>query len=311
MHLKLTVLGTNAAMPAHGRFTSSQVLENEQYAYLIDCGEGCQIRLSQYKIKRNKIKAIFISHLHGDHLFGLPGVLTSFFHFNRTSDLQIIGPLVIKEFVESVLSLSESHIPYNIHFTELVAQDLVSVYKDSKLEVFAFPLDHRIPTNGYLFRTLEGPRNLIKSKIQEFNLTIDEIKTLKSGVDVVRVGETLKSSDFTNVQSKSLSYAYCSDTRYDESLVNYVSEADCLYHESTYDHSLAEKAKERGHSTSLEAANIAIKANVKKLLIGHFSSKYRYPTDLLTEAKTIFEETELAYDGAIHFIKNDVNNESS
>jgi ribonuclease Z len=306
VHFKLTVLGSNAAKPAHGRFTSSQVLENEQYAYLIDAGEGCQIRLSQYKIKRNRIKAIFISHLHGDHLFGLPGVLTSFFHFSRTSDLRIIGPIGIKKFVESVLSISESHIQFKLLFTELNADSLTQVYKDSKIEVFAFPLNHRIPTNGYLFRTMVKPPNLIKSKISEYGLTVDEIKSLKSGQEVTREsGERLKVEEFTEFRTHPASYAYCSDTRYDESIVPYIKNINCLYHESTYDHSLVDKAKERGHSTSKEAALIAKSANAKQLLIGHFSSIYRYPSLLLEEARSVFPKTDLAYDGGIFYIKTD------
>lgn len=303
MHLKLTVLGSNAAKPAHGRFTSSQVLENQQYAYLIDAGEGCQIRLSQYKIKRNRIKAIFISHLHGDHIFGLPGVLTSFFHFNRTADLQIIGPVGIKAFVQSVLKYSESHIPFKIHFQELNADSLIPVYRDSKIEAFAFPLNHRIPTNGYLFRTRVKPRNLIKSKIKEFGLTVGEIKVLKSGKNVQRdSGEILEVELFTEYKTAPVSYAYCSDTRYDESIIANIEKVNCLYHEATYDHSLAEKAKERGHSTSKEAGLIASAAQVKQLLIGHYSSKYRYPSALLKEARAVFPNTDLAYDGSIFHI---------
>ena len=303
MSLKLTILGTNAAMPAHGRITSSQVIENEQYAYLIDCGEGTQIRLSEYKIKRNRIKAIFISHLHGDHLFGLPGVITSFFHFNRASELTIVGPVGIKEYVTTVLRLSEAHMSFPLAFIEHNALSKELLYQDSKVEVYAFPLNHRITTNGYLFKTKTRPPNLDKSKIEEFDLSITEIKQLKSSKDVHRPsGEVLMAEDFLIRNQKSVSYAYCSDTRYDESIIPYIKSVNLLYHEATYDHSLAEKAKERGHSTSLEAARIAKAAGADQLLIGHFSSKYRYPNELLEEARREYEFTDLAYDGYIRYI---------
>jgi len=298
MSLHLTVLGSNAAKPTHGRFTSSQVLKQNDRLYLIDCGEGCQIRLSQYKIKRNRIEAIFISHLHGDHLFGLPGVLTSFFHFNRSSKLQIIGPVGLREYIETTMRLSQSHLNSPVEIKEVIATSLTPVFETTQLEVFAFPLKHRIETNGYIFKEKMPVANIMKEKIEELNLSIEEIKLLKTSTDVTRPdGTIIHHQDVLTQKYSPKSYAYCSDTVYDESIVPYIKEVDLLYHETTYLDELRDKAEERKHSTAKEAALIAKLADVKALMIGHYSGKYRDVEPLRLEAEHYFSTVYAAYDG--------------
>jgi len=298
MALALTVLGCNAAMPAHGRITSAQVLQSNRHLYLIDCGEGTQIRLSEYKIKRNKIAVIFISHLHGDHVFGLPGVISSYFHFSRSQKLTIIGPIGLKKMLEAVLGISETHLQYKLEIIEHTADDFSSIYSNQDIEVFAFPLKHRIKTNGYLFREHQAERNIIKEKITSLNLTVEEIISLKKGIDIDRAdGSKIEVATATTQKVKAKSFAYCSDTIYDEDLISIVKNVDLLYHEATYLHALVDKATERMHATSFQAAQIAKAAQVKRLLIGHYSGMYRTPEALLEEAQSVFIDSIAAYDG--------------
>jgi len=297
MALSLTVLGSNAAMPAYGRITSAQVLHSNNFLYLIDCGEGTRIRLSEYKIKRNKIAVIFISHLHGDHCFGLPGVISSFFHFSRSQKLKIIGPVGIKKLINTFMEVSEGHLMYELEIIEHTADTFNLIYQNKDLEVYAFPLKHRIKTNGYLFRELQRDSNLIKEKITEFNLTIEEMRKLKKGLDIQRPNELILADEVTKQKTPAKSFAYCSDTIYDESLIDIVREVDLLYHETTYLHELKEKARARMHATSYEAAQLAKAASVSRLLIGHYSGMYRTPDALLDEAQSVFENSIAAYDG--------------
>ncbi len=298
MPWRLLILGSNAAMPNNGRITTSQVLLTESDYYQIDCGEATQMRLSQYKVKRNRIRAIFISHLHGDHIFGLPGLITSYFHFSRKDDLHIIGPPGIKEFVETVVRLSESHLAFKLHITELEAKEKTLVYTDNTLEVFAFPLQHRIPTNGYLFKEKSEKTNIRKDKIHHYNLSVEEILQLKAEEEVHRADQTvIQPAEVLHPRKHPHSYAFCSDTKYHKGILEYIQGVDLLYHESTYLHELVDKAAERGHATAKEAALTAKAARVEKLVIGHYSGKYRDVHPLLEEAKEIFENTVRAYDG--------------
>jgi ribonuclease Z len=298
MALDLLVLGSNAAMPAYGRFTSAQLLKKDSSYYLIDCGEGTQIRLSQYKVKRNNIKAIFITHLHGDHIFGLPGVLTSFFHFQRKEPLLVYGPPGIKELLENIFRLTECHLAYEINIIEHSPHGLEPIYKDKHIEVSAFPLQHRIQTNGYKFKEKTNRRKIIKTELAKYNLSVDQIKSIIAEQDIQLVsGELISYNDLLHPQEAPRSFAYCSDTIYDENIIDYVKGVNLLYHETTYMDDLHEKARLRGHSTTLEAARIANLAGVEKLLIGHYSGKYKNVEPLLEEAKTIFPHSLRAYDG--------------
>ena len=292
------ILGSNAAMPNHGRITSSQVLLTDTKYYQIDCGEATQMRLSQYKVKRNRIAAVFISHLHGDHVFGLPGLITSYFHFSRKEDLHIIGPQGIQELLETILRLSECHLNFKVHITELDAEEKTLVYTDNVANVYAFPLNHRIKTNGYRFEEKESKVNIRKDQIQKLELSVEEILKLKDGVEVHRPDHyVITPAQVLHPRTPPLSYAYCSDTKYDERTIAFVQGVQLLYHEATYLHELAVKAAERGHSTAKEAAMIAQAAEVGKLAIGHYSGKYRDVQALLDQAQETFKNTVRAYDG--------------
>lgn len=298
MSLQLTILGCNSAIPTIERFTTAQVLQSESKGYIIDCGEGIQIRLNELKIKRSKISEVFISHLHGDHFFGLPGLLTSFNLSGRTQPLHIFGPKGLMQYVQTLKDIGSFYLNYELMINELDAEKYQIIFEDEQFEVYSLPLKHRVPTTGFVFKEKEKAPNIIPWKIQKHLLTVEEILSLKGGNKVVRnSGEILIPEEFTVIKTKPRTYAYCSDTIYDESLIPFIEGADLLYHESTYLHELKDKAHERMHSTSKEAALIAKKANVKKLILGHYSMRYKNIQLLVDEAKEIFENVEPAFDG--------------
>ncbi len=296
MNFSLKILGVNAALPNVDTITSAQILNSNHHLYLIDCGEGTQMKMLKHQIKKNKIRAVFISHLHGDHIFGLPGLLTSFAHTQRKEPLKIIGPPGIKAFIETVLRLSASHIPFDMVIEE--PDDIsIPVYQDENIIVTAIPLQHRVPTFGYIFRQTEK-RSIIPEMIEKHGLTYDEIKALKSG-EAIRTGAEYISPDDESIliRQPSRSYAYCSDTVYDETLPNRIRDVDTLYHEATYLHDLRHLADQRMHCTALDAALTARNASVQKLILGHFSTRYFDLNPLLEEAKQVFDHVVLAQEG--------------
>ncbi len=298
MTFSVTILGTLAAMPDFVSITSAQVLTIREQHYLIDCAEGCQMKLQQYGIKRNKIRTIFISHLHGDHLFGLPGLLTSFSHFQRTTPLTLVGPVGLEVFVNTCLSVSQAYIGYDIECKELEAEQDVPVYEDAYVRVHAFPLTHRIPTFGYRFEEKLPVTNMRGDVIRKYKLEVSQIRAIKQGLDIVLAdGSILKNSDVVFQKHIPRTYAYCSDTVYDEGIVAHVEGVDLLYHEATYLNDLAHKAAERMHATTGQAALIARKAGVSGLILGHFSSRYGDRAEFLQQATAVFEATRLAGEG--------------
>lgn len=297
---KLSILGTNAATPAHGRITSTQALELDNDIIIIDCGEACQIRLQEYKIKPSKINVICISHLHGDHIFGLPGLLTSFSNNGRMSDLNIIGPTGIQEYVEDVLRHSNSYLSYKIHFTELIHSDGSEVIYGSKnYHIKAFPLNHRVLAYGYIFEEKLGHFNIKADSIQKYNLSVEEIRLVKSGQNIKRDSGDIQYRDCVKAKPKQRSYAYCSDTQYEPKIIEFIKYCQYLYHETTYDQSLAVLARERKHSTATEAAKIAKAAQVECLITGHYSGRYRHVEILADEARKTFPNVKTGYDGMI------------
>lgn len=296
---ELTILGCNSAMPSHGRWPTSQVLNLAENLILIDAGEGCQVRMSQYKIKRNRISHVLISHLHGDHVYGLPGFIGSLAHLSRKQALHIIGPVGIKEYVETCLRLSGSYVPYEIEITEITSSSPEIVVDNKSYTITSFPVNHRLVTYGYLIKEKVNQRNIIKEKISELGLSREDILNVKAGSNVIINDNEYLNSELTHPQPDARSYAYCADTTKDGWEKGHLEKASLLYFETTYLHELVDLAHERMHSTAKEAGEIARELDVGKLIIGHYSSRYRDVNPLLEEAKSEFQMTELAQDGFI------------
>lgn len=303
MTFRLTILGSNSALPAYGRNQSSQVLEAGKCTFMIDCGEGTQIRLSQFKIKHFKIDYIFISHLHGDHYLGLVGLLKSMHLLKRTKDLYLYGPNGLQEIITTQLKYSQTNLNYNIIFKKTNSSTTEILFENGHITVYSFPLDHRIPCTGFIFKEKEKPRRLIKEKLPE-NLSLTNIGRLKRGEDALdEQGEIIhKNVDLTLPPRKSRSYAYCSDTRYNESIIDDIKNVSLIYHEATFLEDDELRASNTYHSTALQAATIAKKANAEQLIIGHYSARYKDVTPFKREADKCFKNTLLAIEGKTYLI---------
>lgn len=299
---ELTVLGSNSAMPAYGRFPTSQVLRLDQHLFLIDCGEGCQIRMGQYKIKRNRISNILISHLHGDHVYGLPGLIGSMNHLSRTNQLHIFGPVGLADFLNTCFRTGQVVLNFDIRIQELDHAELKTIVDHEDYYISAFPTDHRIPCYGYRFHEKTGEYNIRKEAIREYNLSVDEIKLAKKGKNIPRGNNMINYSIVTHPQALPRSYTYCADSRPNQNLIPFIKGSDLLYFEATYLDELRDQANERGHSTALQAARMADLAGAKNLLIGHYSSRYKDPKVLLEEARSLFASTTAAQDGTMILI---------
>ncbi len=298
MKFELLILGTGAALPTNGRFPSAQLLNVEPNHYLIDCGEGTQIQLEHFKVKRSKINQIFISHLHGDHILGLPGLLSSFALNGRTRPLQIFSPKGLKKLIALFFTTSDAHIPYPIEFHEISAGEKKVIFSDNRVTVTAFPLTHRIATFGYRFDEILGTRRIKPDKIDEYNIPIPAIKTIIAGGDYrLPSGEIIPHAELTRPPRPARSFAYCADTAFSGKTAGYVNHVDLLYHEATFAQIDSEKATKTKHSTAPQAATVALHAGAKKLIIGHFSSRYKDLHPLLKEAQVIFSNTALAHEG--------------
>lgn len=306
MRFELTILGSNSAVPAYGRHPSAQVLNVREELYLIDCGEGTQMRLSENQIKTGKIGHIFISHLHGDHVFGLIGLLTSYSLGGRDSAIHVYGPPGLETLIYSQLKLSYSHLTYPLHVHTTQPQFKSLLYENRDLWVYSIPLEHSVPANGYLFVEKERPRHIIPDYIEAYDMSIEQIRAVKKGADLwLKDGRRIANEVLTDPPPPSRSYAYCSDTRYQPRLVEYIKGVDMLFHEATFNQSLAERATATFHSTTAQAAQIAKQAGVKRLIIGHFSARYRNLFPLLEEVRAIFEHSALAIEGEVYHIEPD------
>ena len=296
--MKLTILGSSASTPKINNYTTSQLLKIKNHHILIDCGEGIQMQLRKLKVNFNKISHVFISHLHGDHYFGLIGLISTFRLLGRVSDLNIYAPEGLQEIINLQLKLSCSWLNYKVYFHALTGKNQKMIFKNRDFNVKTIPLNHRIYTNGFLFEEKFYERNLIKSKIKEYKLDIDDIKKIKDGCDItLENGKKLKNSFFLKNPKESKRYAFCSDTAYYPDIVELISSVNCLYHESTFLDSHCDLAKKTKHSTAAEAAKIARAANVEKLILGHFSNRYKNLEKFLDEAKIHFKNVELAIEG--------------
>lgn len=297
--MKLTILGCHSATPRVSASPTSQVLEIKNHTFLIDCGEGTQVQLRKYKVKFSKIKTIFISHLHGDHVFGLIGLISTFRLLNRETEINVYGPKGIKELIVTQLKLSESHAGYPIKFHELTSKKSELIFEDKKVEVHTIPLKHRIYTNGFLFKEKLGERKLNMSAISKYpEIEVCDYQNLKNGKGFkLQNGEVITNDILTTAPRKPLSYAFCSDTAYSESIIPITKNVDLLYHEATFLNDKIELAKTTGHSTAEQAATIAKMANASRLVIGHYSNRYKSKDAFLTEAKNVFNNTLLAEEG--------------
>ena len=293
MSAKIIILGYNSAIPTVTGIPTAQYLEMNDRHFLIDCGEGTQVQLRRAKVKFSKIHHIFISHLHGDHCFGLPGLISSFRLLGREAPLHIYGPKGIAQMLETIFKITDAHRDFNVLYHELSSTKSELIYEDHKLTVHTIPLNHRIYANGYLFREKEGPRHLNMDEIRKYpQIEICDYHLLKKGKDLTLPdGYTLKNQSLTTPPEKPKSYAFCSDTRYKPDIVPIIQGVDLLYHEATFLHNLKEMADYTGHTTALEAALIAKEAQVGKLILGHFSNRYSDLSVFLEEARPIFPNT--------------------
>jgi len=296
MKFEVTILGSSSATPVFNRNPSAQLLNcNEKY-YLIDCGEGTQQQLAKYNLKAARIDYIFISHLHGDHYFGLIGLLSSLHLNGRSKPMQIFGPRPLLEILEIQFKYSDTTLRYPIEFFPIEADQSIQIFENNDLIVKTIILNHRIPTTGFIFQQKKRQRKLIKEKTDEVPMAY--YTALKKGIDVeLPNGDILRSEDYTTEPDAPRCYAYCSDTLFDESYFATIKDCDTLYHEATFMHDLLDRAKETHHTTALQAAEVAKINGAKKLLIGHFSSRYKTLQMLLEEAQSVFENTELAVEG--------------
>ena len=296
--MKLTILGCYAATPRTLTNPTSQVLEIKNKLFLIDCGEGTQVQLRKNKLKFSKINHVFISHLHGDHFFGLIGLISTFALLGRTTDLHIYGPKGIKEIIDLQLKLSNSWTKYQLFFHELTSKESEIIYEDKKVVVKTIPLQHRVYTNGFLFQEKIGERKLDLNAVQDFEIDTCYYQNIKNGKDItLEDGRVIENSKLTYDPEPTLSYAFCSDTKYNESIIPIIENVSVLYHESTFLDSEEHLAGKTMHSTAKEAARIALKANAQQLILGHYSTRYDSIELFKEEAETIFKEVLLAEDG--------------
>lgn len=297
----VTILGNNSAIPAYDRHPTAQVVTLNDQVFLIDCGEGTQMQIARYRIRRSKIHHIFISHLHGDHYFGLIGLITSMGLLGREQELHLYAPAGLKDIIDLQLKVADTNLPFPLVFHPLEAEGIL--VDTPKFSVACFATHHRVPCWGFIIREKRKPRKIDKVKVLQYDIPAAFYERLKDGDDYeTREGELIRNEWVTLANKPARSYAFCADTRFDESLIDKTKGVTLLYHEATYLKDLAERALARFHSTTVQAATIALRAGVGKLLIGHFSSKYEKLDEFRNEAQAVFAETDLAIEGVTYRI---------
>lgn len=295
---EVLILGNSSATPMYGRHPTSQVLNFNEQLFLIDCGEGTQMQLFRYGIKGSRINHIFISHLHGDHYFGLIGLLSSQHLVGRKNELHLYGPPALKEILEVQFKYSDTQLRYPLIFHATDEHQEQIIFENNLLCVRSFPLRHRIPCTGFRFDEKQRSASLKKEEVERLHIPASYRRLIKNGVDYVAAdGTVYPAKDLTDTPPPSRSYAYCSDTVVHDDYLEAIRGVDLLYHEATFLHDRVERAKETFHTTSLEAAEVARKVAAKKLLLGHFSARYKDLQPLLSEARTVFFPTELSEEG--------------
>lgn len=303
MRFDLTILGCNSAIPTSNRNPSAQILNIFERFFLIDCGEGTQLQLRKYKFRMQKINHIFISHLHGDHYFGLIGLLSTMHLLGRTSPLNIYAHPDLKAIIDLQLKSSDTRLNYELNFYELQYDKPRIIYQDKIVSVETIILNHRIPCCGFLFREKPKERILTKTKLEAFEIPLAFYQKIKAGADYTTPdGKIIANALLTQNPQESRSYAYCSDTCYDERIVEQISNVDLLYHEATFMQAMAERATQTFHSTTIQAGTIAQKAQVKRLVIGHYSSRYTDVNPLLEETRSVYSNTELGEEGKTYTV---------
>ena len=302
MKFEVTILGSSSATPIYNRNPSAQALNINDRLYLIDCGEGTQQQMLKFDVKLSRIDHIFISHLHGDHYLGLVGLLSSLHLNGRIKTLKLFCPAPLKEIIEIQLKYSDTtlHYPLEYYFTTPIREVILD---NQDIIVETIPLDHRISCTGFLFRQKRRLRKLIKEKIENLNIPVEFYAAIKKGKNyTAESGEVYLNTDITFEPEEPKSYAYCSDTKYNPNYFDEITNTDLLYHEATFLHEMLGRALDTHHTTALQAAEIAVQTNAKRLLIGHFSARYKTLNELLDEARSIFPATDLAIEGKTFII---------
>lgn len=303
--MKVTILGASSAKPSANLHPSAQIVNVDEQLFLVDAGEGVQQQMFRCGINPLKLKGVFISHLHGDHVFGLFPLLSTLGLYGRVMPLRIFAPRPFGEILEAFLRHFESHLGYEIQWTEVDTTAHAKICESRSLEVWSIPLRHSLRAAGFLFREKEAPLNVEKFKIERYGLTVTQIVAAKRGEDVtLDDGTVIPNSELTYIPRRAASYAYCSDTSFSARVAEIVRGVDVLYHEATYGADNKSVAAERGHSTAAQAAEVARRAEVGRLLIGHFSSRYKEPSVLLAEARAVFPNTDTAIEGETFIIRN-------
>lgn len=303
MEFKVLILGSNSALPAHGRHPSAQFLTIHNNHYLIDCGEGTQMQLDRFDAKKSKINQIFITHLHGDHYFGIFGLLTTYNLLRRTVPLRIFGPQGLSEMINTVLDGTGNALNYSLEVNEIEVSEPELIFEDSEVRVCAFPLKHRIPTFGYLFEEKRPSVKLNGEMLDKYEVPFNIRESIRAGKSYTASdGRVIPATTFHKKTIKAGKFAYCSDTAPFPMLEEYVQDVDLLYHEATFLSVEKERAELTQHSTAAQAAMTAKRAGARKLLIGHFSSRYKNLTPFKKEASAIFENTHLVEEGMEYFL---------
>lgn len=298
MSFTLTVLGSSSAIPTATRFTTAQVLNVHERFFLIDCGEGAQIQLRRFSLNMSKIKHVFISHLHGDHVFGLFGLFSSYNLMGRKTDLHVFAYTDFENILAHFLEYFGKDLSYSIIFHPFTANREHIIYSDKHVRVQTIPLRHSVPVVGFIFREKEKLLNVKKEAIDKYQLTVRDIRKIKEGKDFqAKNGETIENSLLTLPPYKPRSYAFCTDTLYFKKLIGVLKDIDLLYFEATFSHKDRKLARQTGHSTSVQAAELARDANIGQLLMGHFSTRYKTTNQLVKEARAVFPNSCAVEDG--------------
>ncbi len=302
MDFALTILGVSGAAPAHGRFPTAQVLQVQNHCFLIDCGEGTQMQMSKFTIPRNKVNQIFISHLHGDHIFGLPGLLFSYALNNRVTPIDIYSPAGLKEMILAQLNPG-TQLSFQLRFHVFDCKSSQEIFENNDLTVSTIPLNHRIPTCGFLFQEKPFQKNMDPEKIAKYDLSIPQIIAAKEGHDIIAGKQVIPNYELTLPAYRPRSFAFISDTAYHEDIIPVIKNVDLLYHETTFCEDAMENAVTTKHSTAKQAAQIAKSANVCTLITGHYSSRYKELDCFEKEARAIFPNTKLGLEGQVYTVE--------